>query len=126
MFLGLNARIGQVVHLHFKSCLLPHCLYHLRELQDGELLGELVENAEFALSGGIEAGDLDAAHGVSNVQESSRLSAFSIDRERMAEGGLRAETIQHGAEHFVIVEAIDQSFVKRCIVGHGSIYNALV
>src|SRR5208283_760662 len=126
MLLGLDAGVGQMVDLDLKPCLFPDRLYHLRELQDGELLCELVEYAKFARLGRIEAGDLDTAHGVANVQESARLSSFSINRERVPKSGLRAETIQHGAKYFVVVEAVDESFVKRRFIGHGSIDNALI
>ena len=60
-------------------------------------------------AGRIQAGDLDAAHGVANVEEAARLPALAVDRQRMADGGLRAEAVQHRAEDLVVVEAVDQA-----------------
>ena len=76
--------------------------------------------------GGIQAGDFDAAHGVANIQEAARLPALAIHRERMPDGRLHAKAVQHRAENFVVIEAIDQRFVQRHFVGHGAVHHALV
>ena len=80
----------------------------LRQLQHRELLGELVEHAEFAGLGRMQAGDLDAAHRIANIQKAARLAALAVDRERMPDRRLHAEAVQHRAEDFVVIEAVDQ------------------
>ena len=44
----------------------------------------------------------------------------------MAHGGLRAEAIEHGAENFVVIETVDEGFIQRHFVGHGSVHHALI
>ena len=75
---------------------------------------------------GILAGNFDAAHRVANVEKAAGLSALSVDRERLADGGLHAEAIEHRAEHVVVIEAIDQRFVQLNFIGHGAIHHALI
>ena len=48
-------------------------------------------------------------------RKSARLSAFSVDRQRMPGRGLHAEAVQHRAEDVVVVKAIDQRFVAATI-----------
>src|SRR5450631_3400753 len=100
MLLSLDPGIGQVVDLNLQSHLFPGGLDHLRELQDSELLGELVEDTELALLCRIQACDLNAAHGIANVQEAAGLSALAINRERVTQSGLCTETIQHRPKNF--------------------------
>ena len=54
------------------------------------------------------------------------MAAFAVHSERMSDGRLHAEAIQHRAENFVVVEAIDQRFVQRHFIGHGSVNHALI
>ena len=75
---------------------------------------------------GIQTGNLDAANSVADVEKAARLAAFAIDRQRMAERRLDAEAVEYGAENFVVVEAIDQRFIQRDLVGHGAIDHALI
>ncbi len=79
------------------STFMPRCfagfLHSCGEIEHGELLGELVVDAAFALLGGIQAGELDAADGVANIQEAASLAAFAIDSERLADGCLHAEAV---------------------------------
>ena len=84
-----------------------------RQFQHRELLRELVEDPAFSGARRIQAGQFDAAHGVANIEKAARLSALAVDRQRMAHGGLRAEAIQHGAEHLVVIEAVDQRLIQR-------------
>src|SRR5271165_325132 len=121
VLLSFNARIRQMVDLDLESHLFAGDLHHLRKLQDSELLGELVEHTELALLGRVEARDLDAAHGVANVKESARLTTLSVNRERITQSGLRAETIQHRPEDFVIIETVDQSFIHLGFVSYGAV-----
>ena len=55
-----------------------------------------------------------------------RLSAFAVNGEGMSDGGFDAETIEDGAENFVVVEAIDQRFIEGDFVGHGAVDDALI
>src|ERR1700740_293511 len=92
----------------------PRCLLHeLRELQNRELLGELVENPAFASRRGFHAGKLDATYRVTNVEKASRLPAFAIHGERMADRSFDAEAVQHRTEYFIVIEPIDKSFIQR-------------
>ena len=78
------------------------------ELEDRELLGELVEDPALARLGRVETGQLDAAHGVADVDVAARLPALAVDRQRVLDRRLHAEAVEHGAEHLVVVEAVDQ------------------
>ena len=78
------------------------------------------------LSRGIQTRDLDAAHGVANIQKTARLAALAVNRERMPDGRLNAEAIQHRAKYLVVIEAIDQRLVQRDFIGHGPVNHALV
>ena len=44
----------------------------------------------------------------------------------MSRGGLRAETVEHGAEDLVVIEAVDQGLVQRHFLGHRAVHHALV
>src|SRR5271169_100127 len=91
----LDARVRDVIDSHVQPELFAFRLNHASQVQHGKLLGELVEDAELSLGGGIQAGNLNATHGVTNVEEAAGLSAFAINGERSSDGGLDAETIQH-------------------------------
>src|SRR5271167_4563890 len=111
MLLRLDAGIGQVVDSDLESRLFADGLHHFRELQDGELLRELVEDAEFTLLGGVVTRDLNATHGVANIQKAAGLPTLAVNRQRIIQRGLRAEAIENRPEDFVVVEAIDESLV---------------
>ena len=66
----------------------PRLLDALGELEDGELLGELVEDAELAGLGRAADGQLDAAHRVADVEEAARLAALAVNGEGMVDGRL--------------------------------------
>ena len=57
------------------------------------------------------AGDLDAANGVANIEEAARLAALAVHGERMPDGRFDAKAVEHRAKYFVVIEAIDESFV---------------
>ena len=85
MAFGLNSRIGQMLDLHLQAKFLAALLHHLRQLQHIELLRELVEHPEFTALGRVQAGDLDAANRVANVEEAARLATFAVYRQRIAQ-----------------------------------------
>src|SRR5258708_7590366 len=126
VLLGFHARIGNVIDLDGHAKFFRRGFHHARQLHDRELFGELVVYAAFALSGRIVARDLDAPDRVANVEESARLTALAIDRERLADGGLHAEPIEDRAEHIVIIEAIDECFIERRFSGRCSVNYALI
>jgi hypothetical protein len=101
-------------------------LHHVRQFQHLELLGELIEHAALAGLGRIQAGQFDATHGVANIQIAARLSALAVHGQRISHGGLHAEPVQHRAENFVVIEAVDQRLVERHFVGHGAVDHALI
>src|SRR5579863_3198680 len=123
---SFHAGIRDVIDVYHQTQFLAFRLDHARQVQHRKLLGELVENAEFTFGSGIEAGNLDAAHGVANIEEAASLSAFAINGKRGADGGLDAKAIQNRAEDFVIVEAINEGFVHGYFVGHGAVNHTLV
>ena len=60
----------------------------------------------------VQAGNLDAANRVANIEKAARLPALAIHRERMADGRLHAEAVQHRAENFVVIETVDERFIQ--------------
>ena len=70
--------------------------------------------------------DLDASHGVADVDERAGLSSRTVHRERMANGRLHQEAIEHGAVVTVVVEAVDQSLVERGLGRLGTPHDSLV
>src|SRR5699024_11508835 len=102
-------------------------LRHLwSELVDGDLRGELVVDAELAGVGGVLAGDLDAGYGVLDVQVAAGLGAVAVDGEIVADRRLDDEAVQGGAEHGVVVEAVDQARIPARLVGLEAVDHALV
>src|SRR5579862_3443326 len=101
-------------------------LDEVRQLADGELLRELVEDAVFAGLGGFLDRDLDTSHGVANIQVAARLAALAVHGQRMPNGRLDTETVEHGAPDSVVVEPRREPFVEHRLVGFDSIYDALV
>ena len=75
---------------------------------------------------GVEACQLDAPHGVANVDVAARLAASAVHRERLADRRLDAEPVQDRAEHLVVVEAIHQRLVQRHFVGRRAVDDALI
>src|SRR5712664_1017990 len=98
---GFDARIRNVIDFDAYAELFRRRFHHSSQIEHGELLGELVVNAAFALGCGIVASDLDAPDGVTDVEETACLTALAVDRERLADSSLHAESIQHGPKHIV-------------------------
>ena len=51
---------------------------------------------------------------------------LSVNGERLSDGGLHAEAIEHRAEDVVVIEAIDERLVQSDFVGHGAVDHALI
>src|SRR5260370_42033073 len=99
VLLGFHARIGDVIDLDGHAEFFRRGFHHAGQIKNGELFGELVVYAAFALSGRIVARELDAPDRVANVEASAPLTAIAIGRWRLADAGLHAEPIEARAEH---------------------------
>jgi len=98
----------------------------MRQFEDGKLFRELIIDAALASGCRVVAGDLDAAHGIADIEETARLAALAVDRERLPDSRLYAETIEDRAEDVVVVEAIDERFIERGFVRHRPVNDALI
>src|SRR3984957_8222682 len=103
MRFGLDAGIGQVVDFDLQAHFLAGGLHFVREIENGELFGELIEDSEFAGRRWMRTGDLDTADRVANVEEAAGLPALAVYGKGMAHRRLRAESVPHRAENFVVV-----------------------
>src|SRR5713226_8281515 len=126
VLLGLHTRIRNVIDLDRHSKFLRGGFHHAGQIQNGKLLGELVVNAALAFGCRVMTRNLDTSDRIPNVEETARLTALTIDRERLADGRLHAETIEDGAEDVVIIEPIDECFIERGFVRHRSVNDALI
>lgn len=79
-----DGAVGRGQHLDIEAELRALLRDELRELVDGPHLGDLVEDAHLSLRGGVVDGELDAAHGVADVEEAARLAALAVHRQRVA------------------------------------------
>src|SRR5260370_19626905 len=70
--------------------------------------------------------NLDTSDRVPNVEETARLTALTVYRERLADGRLYAETVENGAEDIVIIEAIDECFIERGFIRRRSVNDTLI
>ena len=77
---GLDTRIRQVVNFDLQPHFLAGRLDLVGEIQNGELLGELIEDPKFARRRGVLTGDFDTAYGIANVQETASLAALPVYR----------------------------------------------
>src|ERR1700693_2495489 len=126
MFLGLDARIWQVIDFDLQSHLLARCFHHVRDVQNRKTLGKLVEDAALAGLRRIQTREFDTADGIANVQKTACLSATAVDGERRSDRRLNAEAVQNGSKYLIVIKAIDQSLVERHFVRDGSIDDALI
>src|SRR3546814_7562242 len=81
-------------------------------------LGHLVEDVD-ALARLRRSGDgkLDAAARILDVDESARLPAGSMHRQRIIERRLHDEAIEDGAVIAVIIETVDQPLIELGLFG---------
>src|SRR5882672_11514438 len=121
VLLGLDARVGNVIDLDGNSNFPCSSFYKMGQIQDRELLCKLVVDPAFVLGSRVVASEFDASHRITNIEEAARLPALAVDGEGLSDGCLDAETIQDGAEDIVVVETIDERFIQRNFVGHGSV-----
>src|SRR5260370_5893425 len=126
MRFGLDARMRDVVNFRLYSETVS-CFVHLaRDIQNGKLLRELVVHSAFPFGRRVETGQFNAANGVANSEESWRLATLVVYRQGLADSRLHAKPIQDRAEHFVVIQTIDQGFVQSYFVRHRAVDDALV
>ena len=119
---GLDPGILEVDDLRSAGCVGDL----LRQLADGERLGELVEHPELAGLGRVSDGQLDTGERVPDVEEAARLAALAVHGQRLAGCSLDHETVEHGPEHRVVVETRRQIGVQRRLRGRLPVDDALV
>src|SRR5262245_6969329 len=76
----------------------------LRDLEDGHLLGELIEDPKLAPIRRVLTADPDALNRVHDVDEAAYLPALTVDGQWQAEDSLNDHPVEHGPEDSVVVE----------------------
>src|SRR3989440_1661136 len=126
MLLGLHSWVGEVIDFDDDVELSCGGLYEMGQFEDGKLFRDVIRDAALASGCRVATGDLDATHGVANVEETARLSSLAVNGERLSDGRLNTKAIQDGAKDIIVVEAIDQHLIERGFVGHRSVNDPLV
>src|SRR3984893_10202027 len=126
MFLGLDARIGQVIDFDLQSHLFARCFNHMRDIQNRKTLGKLVKHAALAGLRRVQTRELNTADSIANVKKTACLSSTTVDGERRSDRRLNAEAVQNRYKYLIVIKAIDQGLVERHFVRDGSIHDALV
>ena len=126
VLLHFGARVRHGDDFRAQANLLTGFGDHFGEFVDGELFGELVVHLHFTVRRRVVASDLDAADGVSDVQETARLATLTVDSHRVSDGGLDAEAVERGTEDGVVVEAVDQIRVHVGLIGGDTVDDTLV
>src|ERR1700674_5106067 len=88
MLLALHSWVRQMHDGGFEPVGRPRIAHLLSQRLDGELLGELIEDAILALGGWMLEGQSHAGHRIADIEESPRLPTLSINRERQPERAL--------------------------------------
>mmetsp|Transcript_12276 Transcript_12276/g.26479 ORF Transcript_12276/g.26479 Transcript_12276/m.26479 type:complete len:333 (-) Transcript_12276:430-1428(-) len=122
----LHSGVGHVGDLHVEPQLCALLLHNVSQLVHAKLLGELVEHAHLAPLGGVVNGNLDAAHGVANVQEAARLSALAVHGQGVAHCRLHHKAVESCSEDAVIVVAVDEEGVGHGLLSAHTIHHTLV
>src|SRR6266566_3001503 len=86
------------------------------QFEHGKLFRELIIDAALSSGSRVVTGDLDATHGVANVEETARLSSLAVNGERLSDGRLNTKAIQDGAKDIIVVEAIDHRVGSRALL----------
>ena len=90
-------------------------------------LCHLVQDIDpLAALGRIFQRQLQATNGVLDVNEGSRLAAGPMHRQRMVDGRLHHEPVQHRAVIPIVIEAVDQALVELRLFRLGAPDDALV
>ena len=122
VLLRLDPRVRQVRDLHAH-----HVAHHLGQVEHAVGFGDLVEYpGPVPRLGRVADGQLDAPHGVADVDERPGLPAGAVHRQRVPDGGLHQEPVEHGAVVAVVVEPVDQPLVLAGLRGLRTPHDALV
>src|SRR5579875_2750127 len=119
----LDPRVVDVLDRHVLGA---RRLDRLGDLLDRHPLRDLVEHAELTAVGRVLARELDAAHGVPDVDHAAGLAARAVHGERVPDDRLDDEAVQHRAEHRVVVEPGRQPLVPGRLRGLLAVDDALV
>src|SRR6202020_1506784 len=105
-----------------------HCVAHqLGQFEYAVRFRNLVQHADAgAVFRGIGDGQFNTAHGVRYVDQRARLAAGPVHGQRVPDGALHEEPVEHGAVVAVIVEPVDQPLVQAGLVGLRAPHDALV
>ena len=99
----------------------------LREFTDSVGLGDLVEDLDLlAACRWVAEGDLNAADRVFDVDERTGLSTGPVHRQRVTNGGLHEESVEHRAVVTVVVEAVDEPLIEGGLRGLSAPHDSLV
>src|ERR1700730_75245 len=126
MVLQLDPRVGDVCNDCLETVSSASITDKSRKLQNRELFSELVEDAQLAEGRGATQDQLDAGHGVANIEVAARLPALSIDGERKAHRSLHAESVERSTPDGVVVEPRLQLPVQSHLWRIPAVYHSLV
>src|ERR671918_1974471 len=126
VLLGLYPGIVDPLDHDLEAVLAPGPGHQLRELDDRELLGELVEHPVLAGSRRVRRGKLHAPDRVDDVQVPASLAALPVDGQGMTDHGLEAEPVQRGPEHLVVIESGEEALVAFRVLRVDPVHDALV
>src|SRR5271156_5103208 len=93
MLLRFHSRIGDVRYFDVQTNFLGGLLNDVGDFQNRKSLRKLVVNAALAGRGWVQAGQFDAAHGISNIEETPLLAALAVYRQRMSNHRFHAKTV---------------------------------
>ncbi|CAB4866884.1 unannotated protein [freshwater metagenome] len=87
----------------------------------------LVEDGGLLASGRwVVQGNLDATNRIADVNEGPGLTTSTVHGQRVTNGGLHQEPVQHGAVVTVVVKAVNESLVEGGLRSLGSPHDSLV
>src|ERR1700675_5170799 len=113
MFFGLDAGVRQMIDFHFQPHLFACRFHKVRDVENRKALRKLVEHAALAGLGGIEAVQLDAPDGISNIEKAARLPSAAVHSEGRSNRRLHAKAVQNRAEPLVETKRIVRALTRR-------------
>lgn len=67
----------------------------------------------------------EGSHRVTDIQEPASLASLAVDGERVAHCRLHHEAVESCAEDAVVVVAVDEHGVRRCLLRANAVHDAL-
>lgn len=101
---GLGPGIFEVLYFHLVAQFPSNALDPARQLPYGKGLGDLVEDAKLPGLRGMEGCQIDALHGVHEVDVAPGLPPFPVDGQRITCHRLDHEAVDHRTEDLVVIE----------------------